>query len=76
MSSYTQEVFPSFSLDKSSIDFEFETNREIYLHIRDTHLSLEPQIFKERLFDAFKKIETKKNQSMTQMRNQNLTLPM
>ena len=40
MSSYTQEVFPSTSLDESSIEFEFETDRNLYWDIRDTHLSL------------------------------------
>ena len=55
MSSYTQKVFPSNSLDESSIEFEFETDRNIYLDMRDTHLSLKLQLFKGRLFDAFKK---------------------
>ena len=55
MSSYTQEVFPSTSLDESSLEFEFETDRNLYLDMRDTHLSLKLQLFKGRLFDAFKK---------------------
>ena len=37
--SYTQEVFPSNSLDESSIAFEFETDCNLYLDMRDTHLS-------------------------------------
>ena len=55
MSSYTQEVLPSTSLDESSIEYEFETNRNLYLVMRDNHLSLKLQFFKGRLFDAFKK---------------------
>ena len=54
-SSYTQEVFPSTFLDESNIEFEFETHRNLYLHMRDTHLSLKLQLFKGRLFEAFKK---------------------
>ena len=50
MSSYTQEVFPSTSLDESSIEFEFETDRNFYLDMRDTHLSLKLQLIKGRLF--------------------------
>ena len=50
MSSYTQKIFPSTSLDESSIEFEIETDRNLYLDMRDTH-----QLFKGRLFDAFKK---------------------
>ena len=55
ISSYTQEVFPSTSLDGSSIEYEFETDRNLSLDMRDTHLSLKLQLFKGRLFDAFKK---------------------
>ena len=55
MSSYTQEVFPSTSLDESSIEFEFEMDRNRFLDMRDTQLSLKLQVFKGRLFDAFKK---------------------
>ena len=55
MSSYTQEVFPSTSLDESSIEFEFETDRNLYSDMRDTHISLKLQLFNGRLIDAFKK---------------------
>ena len=53
ISSYTQEVFPSTSSDESSFEFEFETDRDLYLDLRDTNLSL-----KGMLFDAFKKGKT------------------
>ena len=55
ISPYTQEVFHSTSLDESSIKFEFETDRNLYLNMRDTHLISKLQLFKGRLFDAFKK---------------------
>ena len=55
MSSYTQKVFPSTSLDESSIEFEFETDRNLYLDMRDNYHSSKLQLFKGRLFDAFKK---------------------
>ena len=55
ISSYIQEVFPSTSLDESSIEFEFETDHNLYLDMRITHLSLKLHLFKERLFEAFKK---------------------
>ena len=75
MSSYTQEVFPSTSLDESSIEFEFETDRNLYLDMRDTHLSLKLQLFKGRLFDDFKKAKQniKQNRRKIQMRNHKLT---
>ena len=55
MSSYPQEVFPSTSLDESSIEFEFETDRNLYLDMRDTHLSFQLKYLKGRLFDTFKR---------------------
>ena len=55
ITSYTQEVFPSNSLDESSIECKFETDRNLNLDMRDTHISLKLQLFKERFFEAFKK---------------------
>ena len=55
ISSYTQEVFHSFSVVESSIEFEFETDCNLYLDMRDIHLSLKLQLFRGRLFDAFEK---------------------
>ena len=55
ISSYIPEVIPSTSLDESSIEFEFETNRSLYLDMLDTHLSLKLQLIKGRLFEAFRK---------------------
>ena len=54
LSSYIQEVFPNTSLDESSIEFQFKTDRNLYLDMRDTQLSLKLQLFKGRLFDVFK----------------------
>ena len=54
ISSNIQEVFPSTSLDESSIEFKFETDSNLYLDMRDIHLSLKLQLFKGRLFEAFK----------------------
>ena len=55
MSSYTQEVVASTSLDERGIEFEFETDRYLYLDMRDKHISLGLQLLEERFFDAFKK---------------------
>ena len=50
VASYSQEGFPSTYQDESSFefDFEFETNRNLYLDMRDTLLNLKLQIFKKR----------------------------
>ena len=54
-SSHVQEVYPSMSLNESSIEFEFETYRSIYLDMRDIHLQVKVGLQKGRLFDDFMK---------------------
>ena len=49
--SHVQEVYPSTSLDKSSI----ETDRSIYLDMRDIQLQIEDGLQEERLLDHFLK---------------------
>ena len=56
-SSHIQEVYPSTSLDESSIEFEFERDRSIYLDMRDIHLQIKVGLQKGRLFDDFMKKE-------------------
>ena len=50
-SSHVQKVYPSTSLDESSIEFEFETDRSIYLDMRDIHLQIKVGLQKGRLFN-------------------------
>ena len=52
-SSHVQEVYRSASLDESSIEFGFETDRSIYLDMRDIHLQIKVGLQKGRLFDDF-----------------------
>ena len=56
-SSHIQEVYPSTSLDESSIEIEFETDRSIYLDMRNIHLQIKVGLQKGRLFDDFMKKE-------------------
>ena len=56
-SSHIEEVYPSTSLDESSNEIEFETDRSIYLDMRDIHLQIKVGLQKGRLFDEYMKIE-------------------
>ena len=42
-------------MDKSSIEFKFETDRSICLDVRDIHLEIRVDLQKGRLFDDFMK---------------------
>ena len=48
-------MFPSRSLDESSIEFEIQTDWSIYLDMRDTHLIIQVELAKSRLCDTYKK---------------------
>ena len=52
-SSRIQEVYPSTSLDESSIEFEFETDRSVSLDMRDSHLQIKVGLQKGKLFEDF-----------------------
>ena len=54
-SSHVQEIYPCTSLDGNSIEFGFETDRSIYLDMRDIHLQIKIGLQKGRLFDDFVK---------------------
>ena len=54
-SSHIEQLYPSTSLDENSIEFEFETDRSIYLDMRDIHLQIKVSLQKGRLFDDFMK---------------------
>ena len=53
--SHVQEVYPSTSLDRSSIELKFDTDRSIYLDMRDIHLQIKVGVQKGRLVDDFMK---------------------
>ena len=51
MSSYTEEKFPSISLEEITIEFLFEMDRSLYMNMPDTHFSLKHQLFNGKLFE-------------------------
>ena len=36
LSSHKQEVFPTMALDENSLEFEFQTDRNVYVDLRQT----------------------------------------
>ena len=52
-SSHVQKVYPSTSLDENNIEFEFETDRSIYIDMRDIRLQIKFGLQKGRLFGDF-----------------------
>ena len=60
LSSQEQETYPTTSLDENSIEFEFQTDRNVYVDLRQTYLPLKIKLFKGRGFDTYKTTEKKK----------------
>ena len=59
-SSHEQEIYPTTSLDEDSIEFEFQTDCNVYVDLRQTYLALKIKLFKGRGFDTYKTTEKKK----------------
>ena len=60
LSSHEQENYPTTSLDENSIEFEFQTDRNVYVDLRQTYLALKIELVKGRGFDTYKTTENKK----------------
>ena len=60
LSSHEQEIYPTTSSDENSIEFEFQTNRNVYIDLRQTYLALKIKLVKGRDIDTYKTTEKKK----------------
>ena len=60
LSSHEQEIYPTTSLDENSIEFEFQTDRNAYVDLRQTYLALKIKLVKGRGFHSYKTTEKKK----------------
>ena len=59
-SSHEQENYSTISLDEISIEFELQTDRNLYVELRQRYLALKIKHFKVRGFDTYKTTEKKK----------------
>ena len=60
LSSHEQEIYPTSSLDENSIEFEFQTDRNYYVDLRQTYLALKLKLVKSRGYQTYKTKEIKK----------------
>ena len=60
LSSHEHETYPTTSLDENSIEFEIQTDRNVYVDLRQTCLALKIKLVKGRGFDTYKTTEKKK----------------
>ena len=60
LSSHEQEICPTTSLDENCIDFEFQTDRNYYVDLRQTLLALKLKTVRGRGYETYNTKEVKK----------------
>ena len=59
LSSHEQEIYPTTSLDENCIEFEFQTDRNYYVDLRQSFLALKLNFVKGRGYDTYESKEKK-----------------
>ena len=60
MSSHEQEIYPTTSLDENCIEFDFQTDRNYYVDLRQSFLALKLKFVKGRGYNTYESKEKKK----------------
>ena len=60
LSSHEQEIYPTTSLDENCIEFEFQTDRNYYVDLRQTYLALKLKLVRGRNYETYNTKEIKK----------------
>ena len=60
LSSHEQEIYPTTSLDENCIEFEFQTDRNYYVDLRQTYLALKPKLVRGGGYETYNTKEVKK----------------
>ena len=60
LSSHEQEISPTTPLDENCIEFEFQTDRNYYVDLRQTYLALTLKLVKGRGYETYNTKEVKK----------------
>ena len=60
LSSHEQEIYPTTSIDENCIDFEFQTDRNYYVDLRETYLALKLKLVRGRGYETYNTKKVKK----------------
>ena len=60
LSSHEQEIYPTTSLEENCIEFEFQTDRNFYVDLRQSFLALKLKFVKGRGYDTYESKKKKK----------------
>ena len=75
LSSHEQEIYPTTSLDENCIEFEFQTDRNYYVDLRQSFLALKLKFVKGRGYDTYESKEKKehKDESVFPLEQEQMT---
>ena len=59
LSSHEQEIYPTTSLDENCIEFEFQTDRNYYVDLRQAYLALKLKLVRGRNYETYNTKEKK-----------------
>ena len=62
LSSHEQEIYPTTSLDENCIEFEFQTDLNCYVDLRQTCLALKLKLGRGRGYESYNSREVKDEQ--------------
>ena len=65
LSSHEHEIYPTTSLDENSIEFEFQTDRNVFVDLRQTYLALKIKLVKGRGLILTKQQKSKRSKKKT-----------
>ena len=60
LSSHEQKIYPTTSLDENCIEFEFQTDRNFYVDLRQTYLALKLKLVRGRGYETYNSKEVEK----------------
>ena len=60
LSSHEQEIYPTTSLDENCVEFEFQTDRNYYVDLRQAYLGLKLKLVWGRGYETYNTKEVKK----------------
>ena len=66
--SHEQVIYPTTSLDENCIEFEFQTDRNYYVDLRQTYLALKLKLVRGRGYETYKTKEVKKEDKKSKSR--------
>ena len=61
LSSHEQQIYPTTSPDENSIEFEFQTDRNYYVDLRQSYVALKLKLVKGRGYDKVKEAKKEHN---------------